>query len=367
MLSLAWLPVLHYNAANKYIAMRTKILGLPFILLLSAFVGAAILLSNKVRGQQTAGGAPHTSSQKKQVPQNAVTGKNQSTQFANYVKQLSETETQADNLYLANEDLKKDTKKKEQAQTQLDAQKLNLKESIAPLLQAKNGSDTFTFKGVSYYVFVADLDTYDIKLHWKDTKGKIYGNMGNLLHSGVFRDNPPAMITNGGMFNSDISPEGLLVENGNVKAPLNLSKPNNENFYLKPNGIFYIAKDGTAHIDTSYEGFDALTPKLDQATQSGPMLVINGKIHDKFARASTNKKIRSGVGLITDKKVVFVISQTEVNFYDFALLFNDIYNCQNALFLDGAISLMYLRDKLPNETGGHFCTLISAARKKHAK
>ena len=85
------------------------------------------------------------------------------------------------------------------------------------------------------------------------------------------------------------------------------------------------------------------------------------------ARASVNKKLRSGVGLISSKKVVFIISEGEVNFYDFAVLFKSVFNCQNALFLDGAISMMYLRDKLPNEIGGHFCTLISATRKKHTK
>ena len=289
----------------------------------------------------------------------------QSKALAAYVKQISDAETQEENIYVSNEELKKELKKNEQSLTQLDAQKTSLKDKIAPLVRTKNGGDTITFKGVQYYIFVADIDTYDIKLHWKDAKGNIYGNIGTLLRS--YRDNAPVMITNGGMFNPDISPEGLLIENGVVKAPLNLSRPNNENFYLKPNGTFYISKDGTAHIDTSSEAFNSIIPAIGEATQSGPMLVINGRIHDKFAQASSNKKIRSGVGLISAKKVIFICSKTEANFYDFAVLFRDVFNCQNALFLDGAISLMYLRDLAPDEKGGHFCTLISTTRKKHTK
>ena len=322
---------------------------------------------NKAKTQASTSGPKKPGSSANDKGSSAHPDNSQSKAFTNYLKQINEAEIQEENLYITNEDLKKDIKKNEQSINQLDVQKSNLKEKIASVVHQKNGSDTLTFKGAPYYVFIADVDTYDIKLHWKDSKGKIYGNIGTLLHSSTFRDNAPVMITNGGMFNPDISPEGLLVENGTAKASLNTTRPNSENFYLKPNGIFYISKDGIAHIDTTSEAFNAQLPNLDQATQSGPKLVINGKIHDKFARASSNKKIRSGVGLISSKKVVFIISQTEVNFYDFALLFKDVYNCSNALFLDGAISMMYLRDLAPNEIGGHFCTLISATRKKRTK
>ena len=230
-----------------------------------------------------------------------------------------------------------------------------------------SGSGIITVKGCTYYIFIADLDSYDIKVHWQDANNKPYSTIGNLLHAPQFTGNPPLMITNGGMFNPDITPEGLFIENGIQKQQLNTARPNNDNFYLKPNGIFYITKDGTAHIDTTSETFKSIIPNIQQATQSGPMLVIDGKMHDKFMSGSLNKKIRSGVGIIGPKKVVFIVSQTEVNFYDFASLFKDVYHCPNALFLDGAISMMYLRDINPSATDGNFCTLISVTKKVRSK
>jgi len=74
---------------------------------------------------------------------------------------------------------------------------------------------------------------------------------------------------------------------------------------------------------------------LDLATQSGPMLVIDGRLHPRFARRDTLLKTRNGVGVRADGKVIFVISQEGVSFDAFARLFRDGLKCPNALFLDG--------------------------------
>ena len=76
-------------------------------------------------------------------------------------------------------------------------------------------------------------------------------------------------------------------------------------------------------------------PHADLATQSGPMLVINGRLHPRFDPHSTSLKTRNGVGVRADGKVIFAISQGEVSFDAFARLFRDGLNCPNALFLDG--------------------------------
>src|SRR5262245_11685721 len=75
--------------------------------------------------------------------------------------------------------------------------------------------------------------------------------------------------------------------------------------------------------------------QADLATQSGPMLVINGRLHPRFDRASTSLKARTGVGVRADGKVIFAISQEEVSFDALARLFRDGLTCPNALFLDG--------------------------------
>ena len=105
------------------------------------------------------------------------------------------------------------------------------------------------------------------------------------------------------------------------------------NFHMKPNGVFYISVDGAAVAETG--AFLKQRPRADLATQSGPMLVINGRVHPRFDRRSTSLKARNGVGVRADGKVIFAISQGEGSFDAFARLFRDGLNCPNALFLDG--------------------------------
>jgi uncharacterized protein YigE (DUF2233 family) len=76
-------------------------------------------------------------------------------------------------------------------------------------------------------------------------------------------------------------------------------------------------------------------PAAKFATQSGPMLVIDGAIHPAFIVNSTDRKPRNGVGVSSPTQVHFVITQGWVNFYDFARFFRDGLGCNNALFLDG--------------------------------
>jgi uncharacterized protein YigE (DUF2233 family) len=65
------------------------------------------------------------------------------------------------------------------------------------------------------------------------------------------------------------------------------------------------------------------------------MLVINGRVHPRFDKRSTSLKARNGVGVRTDGRVLFAISEGEVSFDAFARLFRDGLKCPNALFLDG--------------------------------
>jgi uncharacterized protein YigE (DUF2233 family) len=102
---------------------------------------------------------------------------------------------------------------------------------------------------------------------------------------------------------------------------------------MKPNGIFYLSADRAAVAETG--AFLKQRPRAELATQSGPMLVINGRVHPRFDRRSTSLKARNGVGVRADGKVIVAISQGEVSFDAFARLFRDGLNCPNALFLDG--------------------------------
>src|SRR5262249_41447920 len=78
-----------------------------------------------------------------------------------------------------------------------------------------------------------------------------------------------------------------------------------------------------------------LRPRPEIATQSGPMLVLKGKLHPRFGRAGPSLKRRDGVGVCAGERVSFAISEGEVSFASFARLFRDRLQCPNALFLDG--------------------------------
>src|SRR4029079_17623804 len=112
------------------------------------------------------------------------------------------------------------------------------------------------------------------------------------------------------------------------------------NFHMKPNGVFYVSGDAAAVAET--RAFLKQRPRTAFATQSGPMLVIDGRLHPRFDRDSTSLKARNGVGVRADGKVMFAISQGAVSFDAFARLFRDGPNCPHALSLDcGSASSLY--------------------------
>ena len=143
---------------------------------------------------------------------------------------------------------------------------------------------------------------------------------------------------NGGMYRPDRSPVGLYIENGQKLQEAETASGSG-NFYLKPNGIFFVSGDTAGILETNR--FLQQRTHIDTATQSGPMLVIDGRIHSRFLPNSTSEKIRNGVGITDAKKVIFVISNDPVTFMQFAKYFRDQLHCSDALYLDGSISSIY--------------------------
>ena len=140
---------------------------------------------------------------------------------------------------------------------------------------------------------------------------------------------------NAGMYHRDLAPVGLYVENGVQAAPL-VTRAGPGNFGLVPNGVFCVG-DTLRVIETL--AFDAEKPACRYATQSGPMLVIDGRLHPKFLPDSDSLNIRNGVGVTADgTRAVFAISNEAVNFYAFARLFRDGLGLPEALYFDGSIS-----------------------------
>ncbi|MCP4443298.1 MAG: hypothetical protein GY810_30725 [Aureispira sp.] len=195
-----------------------------------------------------------------------------------------------------------------------------------------------------------------IQMHWKDKNEEGYENFNHLKDALAKEGKNLIFAMNGGMFNKDQSPTGLYIENGEILSKLDTQTQGYGNFYIQPNGIFYLTKDKKAKICKTTD----FRPSTDIlfATQSGPMLLINGKIHKALTKGSKNIHIRNGVGLLPNGNLVFGISKQKINFYDFASFFKDL-GCQNALYLDGFVSKMYLPAKNWTDLGGEFGVIIA--------
>ena len=147
-----------------------------------------------------------------------------------------------------------------------------------------------------------------------------------------------AFAMNAGMYDEDGRPIGLAIIEGRQLHAINTRKGGG-NFHLMPNGVFQVHRDGRAEIVTSDKWKPS--PSIRLATQSGPMLVIDGKLHPAFSPDGTSRYVRNGVGIGPDGRPRFVISDDAVSLGKFARFFRDGLKCKNALFLDGAVSALW--------------------------
>ena len=189
--------------------------------------------------------------------------------------------------------------------------------------------------GEGYIVCRVDLRQHRLDIFWRDRKGEPFGSLGALERQLQTEGKRPLFTMNAGMYHPALDPVGLYVENGRqYVGPSTRAGPGN--FHLKPNGVFYVANGKAGVLETGQYLRRGLKPEL--ATQSGPMLVINGQLHPKFSEDSSSRKIRNGVGVADGDSVYFVLSEGAVTFADFAKLFRDRLKTANALFLDGSVS-----------------------------
>ena len=187
----------------------------------------------------------------------------------------------------------------------------------------------------AYTICTIDTRAHEIQLFWKESNGAPVGSFERLRQ--LPEGGKLTFAMNAGMYHSDMAPVGLFIDNGGEKKPLNRDGGDG-NFFLKPNGVFYASGKTAGVMETSR--FDKLNVKVDVATQSGPMLVIDGQIHPRFSASGTSRKIRNGVGVRNANTIIFAISDEPVTFSEFAAMFKQL-GCANALFLDGSISSLY--------------------------
>lgn len=193
-------------------------------------------------------------------------------------------------------------------------------------------------EGNRYTVCTVRPAEESLRLFLRDEKGGILGQFSN-IQAALPEGQTLAFAMNAGMYHSDRSPVGLYIEGDRREARL---YPNSGpgNFGMVPNGVFCIRPQRADVIESL--AYQDKTPACQYATQSGPMLVIDGALHPRFLPESTSRFIRNGVGTSDDgKTAIFVKSESSVTFHEFARFFRDILRVPQALYFDGKISRLH--------------------------
>jgi uncharacterized protein YigE (DUF2233 family) len=224
------------------------------------------------------------------------------------------------------------------------------------------------FENASFLVVDVDLQRAKLELHWRNPAGNPFLNFGALEDYLTANGQRLLAVMNAGIFDTNSRPLGLHIERGQILRRLNSRRSGYGNFYLQPNGVFYIEKtaSGTRARLQSTVAFERTHPEIREigqskqvleATQSGPMLVIDGKLNSAFKADSGNRLIRNAIGVqssnsassnsassnsASSSRVVLVLTETPVNFHTLARFMRDQLECPNALYLDGNISNLYV-------------------------
>ena len=195
------------------------------------------------------------------------------------------------------------------------------------------------YDGISYTLCEVDLETETLRLFLYDDDGAVLGQFSAVDRTLQATGQQLGFAMNAGMYHSDRAPVGHYIEDGTELMRV-IPNAGPGNFGLLPNGVLCL-RPGRADVIETLKYVET-APDCAHATQSGPMLVIDGALHPRFLPDSTSRYIRNGVGTSADgKRAVFAISNAAVTFHEFGSLYRDHLDLPNALFLDGNISRLY--------------------------
>ncbi|WP_325063762.1 phosphodiester glycosidase family protein [Pseudoblastomonas halimionae] len=211
--------------------------------------------------------------------------------------------------------------------------------SEKPTPQRASACEAVEFEGVQLTHCVADPAKHRIRTALSPKDGAPYRSFAALAKALGSETSRVAFAMNGGMFDGEGKPIGYYVQNGERLHELNTAEGDG-NFHMLPNGVFF----GTGakwRVMATPQFYATVGDRPKFGTQSGPMLVIDGKLHPEIQDDGPSIRIRNGVGVDAKGRAHFVISEMPLSFGKFARYFRDELKTPNALYLDGSVSALW--------------------------
>jgi uncharacterized protein YigE (DUF2233 family) len=225
----------------------------------------------------------------------------------------------------------------------------------APPPAAASACEQRSFEGSAFTACRYDRGRDDLALILDGRNGPLRSFAALEQHLGA-RAGRLRFAMNAGMYDEDGNPVGLYVEDGRERHAINRRRGPG-NFHMLPNGVFTVAADGRVAVLPSGRYARASHPRF--ATQSGPMLVINGRLHPQIQADGPSLHLRNGVGVDSENTAWFVISGNAVSFGRMARFFRDVLHCRNALYFDGSVSSLWDRPAGRRDTNARLGPLIA--------
>jgi uncharacterized protein YigE (DUF2233 family) len=232
--------------------------------------------------------------------------------------------------------------------------------TLLPFLSLRLPAADVERNGVAYSTFVFPPE--EVELCWLDEAGTPLRQFQRAQSFLERRGRKVEFLMNAGIFESGGIPSGLLIIGSKILRPLKTADGSG-NFYLKPNGVFFVDERGGSILST--EDYRRAMPKPRLAIQSGPLLLQHGQTHPAFRAPSTNYLHRNGVGILADGAVLFAVTQFGQRRYPNLFEFADFFRsrgCRDALFLDGDISQVVVQPKGPIKAGNAFGAIFAVTK-----
>ena len=214
------------------------------------------------------------------------------------------------------------------------------------------------FRGNGYSACTVDIRLDDIRVFLRGSDAVAYGDFSSLNAALAQQNLTLSFAMNAGMYHPDRRPVGHYVEQGVAQMRL-LTQASPGNFGLLPNGVLCVTEQTIEVIETLR--FAGRNPVCRSASQSGPMLVIDGVLHPRFLKDSRSRFMRNGVGMRAGgQQAIFVISEGFVTLYEFASLFKDHFGLSQALYFDGNASRLFSPQLNRDDPGRRMGPIIAA-------